>query len=183
MTTSETVPWAPEVMTGAGLRDEIGALVALLTDAVDGNASVGFVHPLATGEIEAFWNEVALDVDDGLRSVLVTREGGRIIGTVILAPSTKANQAHRAEVQKLLVMRVARGRGIGHALMDAVEALAARTQRWLLTLDTREDSDAARLYRRRGYVAVGTIPDYACDPDRRLAACIFFYKILDHPTP
>lgn len=183
MTTRENAHWTPEAMTAAGLRDEIGALVALLTDAIEGNASVGFVLPLADGEIEAFWHEVALDVDDGLRWLLVAREGARIVGTVILAPSTKANQAHRAEVQKLLVMRDARGRGIGAALMGAVEALAARTQRWLLTLDTREDSDAARLYRRRGYRELGTIPDYACDADRRLAGCTFFYKMLEHPTP
>lgn len=165
-----------------GVRDAIDDLVALLADAIEDNASVGFVSPVANGELEAFWNEVALDVDDGWRHVLAAREDGRIVGTVILAPSMKANQVHRAEVQKLLVKRASRGRGVGVMLMRRVEAMAAAMGRWLLTLDTRGASDAERLYRRLGYVEVGSIPDYAVDPDRRFAACTFFYKTLPKPA-
>lgn len=175
--------YAIETMTGGGVRDAIADLVALLQDAVESNASVGYVLPLADGELEAFWHEVALDIDDGLRYLLVVREQGRIVGTVILAPATKSNQAHRAEVQKLLVMRAARHRGIGEALMRRVEVLAATLGRWLLTLDTRATSDAERLYSRCGYAVAGSIPDYATDPDRRFAACTFFYKSLQRPAP
>ncbi len=167
-----------EPLSAMEVRRAIGDFIGILEDAVRANASVGFVMPLADGELEAFWHEVALDIDDGLRHVLVARENGRIVGTVTLAPSMKRNQAHRAEVQKLLVTRAARGRGIGTALMQAVETLAAGMDRWLLTLDTRAASDAERLYRRRGYVSIGAIPDYATDPDGRLAACTFFYKTL-----
>ncbi len=57
--------------------------------------------------------------------------------------------------------------------------IAARASgRPLLVLDTRTGSDADRLYRSLGWIAVGTIPDYAADPDGTLAPCTFFYKRL-----
>ena len=40
-------------------------------------------------------------------------------------------------------------------------------------------SAAESLYRRSGWTAFGTVPDYACDPDRTLAGCVFFYKRLE----
>jgi acetyltransferase len=176
------VPVAIDMLPAAGVRDRIDELVAVLHDAVAGNASVGFVLPLADGELEAFWNEMALDIADGLRHLLVARADGRIIGTVMLAPAMKSNQSHRAEVQKLLVTRAWRGRGVAALLMQRVEALAADMGRWLLTLDTRSASPADRLYRRCGYVDVGSIPEYATDADRTFASCTFFYKTLARPV-
>ena len=167
-----------EELSARGIDERVDELVALLADAVGGGASVGFVAPLAAGELEAWWREVALDVEDGMRSVLIATDGDRIVGSVQLAPSGKTNQRHRADVQKLLVLAPARGRGIGAALMRAVEALAAAQGCWLLTLDTREASDADRLYRHSGWTMVGAIPDYAMDPDRTLASCVFYYKRL-----
>lgn len=163
-------------LSARGIDARLAELVALLEDAVADGASVGFVSPLAAGEIEAYWREAALDVEDGFRRVLVAEEDGRLVGCVQLAPSGKPNQRHRAEVQKLLVRTAARGRGIGSALMKAVEALAGGEGRWLLTLDTRAESDADRLYRQWGWTPVGAIPEYARDPDHTLAACVFFYK-------
>jgi GNAT superfamily N-acetyltransferase len=47
------------------------------------------------------------------------------------------NASHRAEVQKLLVLRSWRRQGIGLALMTAIEQAARQTGRSLLVLDTR----------------------------------------------
>jgi GNAT superfamily N-acetyltransferase len=137
------------------------------------------VLPLAEGECEAYWREVALDIADGVRDLLVAREHGQLVGSVQLAPCGKPNQPHRAEVQKLLVLASARGRGIGAALMRALEARSGEAGRWLLTLDTRSGSVAEYCYRRWGWTACGAIPRYALDPDRTLADCTFFYKALD----
>ena len=153
-------------------------LRALLVDAIDGGASVGFVMPIDATRIDAFWRDVAADVAAGTRLVIVAARDGTIVGSVQLAVSWKPNQAHRADVEKLLVARDSRRLGIGTLLMDAVEARALAAGRWLLTLDTRADSDAERLYRRLGWTEVGTIPDYAADPDGMLAACTFFDKRL-----
>jgi GNAT superfamily N-acetyltransferase len=175
----QAIAKSPMVLSAPALRARRDEFVALLRDAVEGNASVGFVQPLAESSLQAFWDDVAAGVEEGERSVLAAVHEGRIVGSVQLAPCTKDNGRHRAEVQKLLVHSGARRRGIARALMDAVEARARLQGVRLLLLDTREASAAESLYRRSGWTAFGTVPDYACDPDRTLAGCVFFYKRLD----
>ena len=164
------------------LRTRVPEFRALLVDAIDGGASVGYVQPLDDALIDAFWRDVADDAATGVRRVFVAERGGELVGTAQLAPSSKPNQAHRADVQKLLVVRHARRYGIGRALMNAIEREALANGRWLLVLDTRSASDAERLYRRLGWTELGAIPDYAADPDGTLAACTFFYKRLSTPA-
>ena len=119
-----------EELSARGIDERIDELIALLADAIRGGASVGFVDPLAPGELEAFWREMALDVEDGVRNVWVALDGGHVVGSVQLAPSGKANQRHRADVQKLLVLSPRRGRGIGAALMRTVEERALALGRY-----------------------------------------------------
>jgi len=175
----QAVTRCPAIVSAPALRARRGEFLALLRDAVDGDASVGFVQPLAESSLQAFWNDVAADVEEGARSVLTVEQDGRVVGSVQLAPCMKDNGRHRAEVQKLLVLSGARRRGIARALMDAVEAHARMRGIRLLLLDTREASAAETLYRRSGWTAFGTVPGYACDPDGTPAGCVFFYKQLD----
>ena len=86
------------------------------------------------------------------------------------------NQPHRADVAKLLVHRSARGRGVGEALMNAVDDEARREGKSLLVLDAVTGGDGARLYSRLGWVEVGSIPNYALYPDGRFCATTYFYK-------
>jgi len=175
----QAVAQSPTILSAPALRVRRDEFVALLRDAVEGNASVGFVQPLAESSLQAFWDDIAAEVEAGERSALAAEQDGRIVGSVQLAPCTKDNGRHRAEVQKLLVHSGARRRGIARALMDAVEAHARAQGIRLLLLDTREASAAESLYRRSGWTAFGTVPDYACDPDGTPADCVFFYKRLD----
>lgn len=175
----QAVARCPAIVSAPALRARRAEFVALLRDAVDGNASVGFVQPLAQTALDAYWNAVADEVEAGGRTVLAVEQGGRIAGSVQLAPCTKDNGRHRADVQKLLVHSGARRRGLARALMDAVEVQARTQGIRLLLLDTREASAAESLYRRSGWTAFGTVPDYACDPDGAPAGCVFFYKRLD----
>jgi ribosomal protein S18 acetylase RimI-like enzyme len=103
--------------------------------------------------------------------------GGAVAGTVQLDVDTLPNQPHRATVSKLLVHSSARRRGIGRALMEALERAAAHAGRWLLTLDTAT-ADAERLYERLGWTRAGVIPDYAMNPDGTLAATAYYWKAL-----
>lgn len=167
----------------AEMRTRRDDLCALLADAVDDGASVGFVLPHDRAAYERHWEEVAAAVDAGRSEVLVVERSGRIVGTVQLTPCHKPNGRHRAEVQKLLVLRAARHSGLGATLMHEVEALAASRGHRLLLLDTRGDSAAERLYRRLGWHAFGTVPEYACDPDGTPAACAFFYKRCGEEAP
>ena len=152
------------------------ALTALLTDAVDGGASIGFIAPLRAGEARAYWEGIRGELEDGL-VMLAAYDRGRLAGTVQLAPSQKRNARHRAEVQKLLVLREFRGRGVGEALMHAVEEEARRLGRWLLVLDTAT-SAAERLYRRLGYVRAGAIPEFAESSAGGFDATVLYYKRL-----
>ena len=89
----------------------IAGLADLLIDVVDDGASVGFLAPLPRATAAAYWRGVA----DGLGDVLalwVAEIDGCVAGTVQLAPCMKDNGRHRADVQKLLVVRACRGRGI-----------------------------------------------------------------------
>lgn len=101
------------------------------------------------------------------------------MGTAQLELPWKPNAAHRAEVQKVLVLRSERGRDMGRALMEAIEAEARRQGGTLLVLDTRQGDTADGLYRRLGYVEAGVIPGYARNSAGTLDACVFFYKTLD----
>ncbi|HET9109927.1 MAG TPA: GNAT family N-acetyltransferase, partial [Ktedonobacterales bacterium] len=96
-------------------------LVELLRDAVDSGASLGFWRPLADDRALAFWRGVVADVRSDAMRLLVAQRDGEVVGSVQLALSWKQNAARRAEVQKLMVHRMARRQGIGQALMRAVE--------------------------------------------------------------
>jgi ribosomal protein S18 acetylase RimI-like enzyme len=93
----------------------------------------------------------------------------------------RSQTRHRAEAQKLLVHSAARRRGIGQALLGAIERAAMDSGRTLLTLDTEQGSDAERLYRRLGYIEAGVIPRYAATTAGALIATVIFYKELDRP--
>ena len=154
-------------------------LVALLQDAVDGGASVGFLPPLDEEIARIYWEDVIDDVEVGRRLLLVARRSNVVVGTVQLVPATMPNARHRAEVQKLLVQRFVRRQGIGTALMTAAAEVATRLGRTLLTLDTRQGDPAERLYRALGYTAVGIIPAYALNATGGLDATVIFYTALE----
>jgi GNAT superfamily N-acetyltransferase len=102
-------------------------------------------------------------------------EAGRLVGTVQLALSQPDNQPHRADVNKLLVHRCARGQGVGALLMQAAEDLARAQGKTLLVLDTASDT-AERLYARQGWQLCGRIPGYALMPDGALTATTIMFK-------
>jgi acetyltransferase len=174
---------SPRDFSASELLARRGEFVALLMDAVDSGASVGFVQPLVAEEFERYWDGVAAELSHGQRRLLACERDGRIVGTVQLALCDKANGRHRAEVQKLLVHGAQRRRGIGAELMREAERAASLERRWLLVLDTREDSAGEHLYRRLGWQAFGRVGDYATDPDGTLSGCVFFTKRIEGAAP
>ena len=156
----------------------IDALADVLADCVEGGASVGFMNPLSHDRAVAFWREVALDVANGTRAVLVAEDSLGVCGTVQLVMGQPENQPHRADVSKMLVHHRARRQGLGAALMHGVEALARECGKTLLVLDTITASDADRLYERLGWSRLGEIPDYALMPNGGLSGTTVFYREL-----
>ncbi|HEY1076505.1 MAG TPA: GNAT family N-acetyltransferase [Fontimonas sp.] len=156
---------------------QIPQLCELLQDAVAGGASVGFLDGLSTAEATAYWTQVFADLDAGLL-LWIAEDRGRVVGSVQLSLCGKPNGRHRAEVQKLLVLRSQRGQGIASRLMASVEAEARAHQRHLLVLDTLQGSAAESIYAHLGWRVGGSIPQYAAHPDGRLHATVYFYKLL-----
>ena len=159
--------------SGADLRE----LALLLLDTVASGASVGFLDALSVEEAEAWWRgKLATSPERAV--FLVARDGDGIAGTVQLQPAAMPNQPHRADVAKLQVHRRARGRGLGRALMDAIESRARAAGFTLLVLDTKRGDSAEKLYGGTGWTRVGVIPNYALDPDGTPCDTVFFYKQL-----
>jgi GNAT superfamily N-acetyltransferase len=158
---------------------QLGGLVDVLIDCVDGGASVSFMLPLPRDRALSFWRGVADGVVRGERALLVAEDAaGAIVGTVHLVLAQPDNQPHRADVAKMLVHRRARRLGVAAALMQAAERVAAEEGKTLLVLDTVTGGDAERLYERQGWQRCGVIPDYALWPRGGLCATTVFFKPL-----
>jgi GNAT superfamily N-acetyltransferase len=156
------------------LRD----LAQLLVDAVESGAAVSFLAPLSLEQAEEWWRRTLAGSHSGAL-FLVARDAAGIAGTVQLHPAWAPNQPHRAEVTKMLVHRRCRRMGLGTRLMRAVEDAAQDAGYRLLTLDAKQGAAAEYLYRRLGWVHVGTIPKFALDPDGKTPHdAVIFYKEL-----
>jgi GNAT superfamily N-acetyltransferase len=156
------------ILNGQETLAALPELCEVLSDCVNGGASVGFMLPYSRGVADA--------VDRGEIIHVTAQVDGNIVGTVQVALASKPNQPHRGDLMKLLVHRSARGLGFSRKLMDHVEAEAARRGRTLLVLDTATGSDAEAIYIRFGWQRVGVIPDYALFPDGRYCGTTLFFK-------
>jgi acetyltransferase len=167
-----------EKLTAETARACLPELIVVLEDAVDSGASVGFLPPMAEGEARDYWSGILPDVEAGKRLLFAARVDGKVVGTGQLELVMKPNGIHRAEVQKLLVHRAHRGKGIAGQLLDAIETAAREAKRTLLVLDTVQGDTAERLYRKLGWVEVGMIPHFAMSAKGVLDATVVFYKKL-----
>lgn len=175
----------------AELEALLPALARLMQACVEAGASINFVRPFSVKDSEAFWRQKVLPgVQAGTRLLWVAAEAAdsaspataadSVLGSVQLDLDTPPNQPHRGEVAKLMVHPQARRRGLGRALMAALEVEARVRGRTLLTLDTRSGDAAEPLYTGLGYRTVGQIPGFCLDPQGsgRLDATTIMYKPL-----
>jgi GNAT superfamily N-acetyltransferase len=153
--------------------------LALLRDVVDGGASVSFLAPLDPEIAEKYWATLADELEQGDRVILVARVGDQLAGSTQLALRTPPNGVHRAEVQKMLVHSAFRRRGLGRALLQAIDDSARAAHKTLLVLDTERGSAGEALYENYGYVRVGIVPQFALDTSgQRLCDTVIFYRSL-----
>lgn len=162
------------------IRDRMDELVELLRDSVDGGSSVNFLPPMDEGINRRFWERVCGEVERGERVVVCGMVDGRVVGCAHLAMAGQPNGAHRAEVQKVLVLTSMRRRGIARVLMAAIEDEARKAGRWLLVLDTELGSGAEQMYPLLGYVRAGEIPVFARAANGEFISTVLFYKLLNH---
>jgi ribosomal protein S18 acetylase RimI-like enzyme len=149
-------------------------LTDVLIAVVEQGASVGFLPPLTRSDAARYW----VDVPGPNVILMIARHEGRIVGTAQLHLASRPNARHRAEVAKVLVDPRMQRRGIGRALMVAVEEAGREAGRTLLVLDTRLGDGSNDLYRSLGYVEAGRIPEYALSANGQMDATVFYYKHL-----
>lgn len=166
------------LLTDADAGVETPGFAALLIDAVDSGASVGFLPPLGEAEALAYWRSVQAARLAGERLVWAAWRGPDLAGSVQLDLVQRPNGLHRAEVMKLLVHRRFRRRGLGQALMLAVEAAARERGRTTLVLDTLAGEPSERLYAGLGWQRAGAIPQFARIADGSLQPTVVYYKLL-----
>jgi acetyltransferase len=167
-----------ERLTANAAPDVVPELAALLRDAVESGASIGFLPPLTEEDAINYWQEVVSALRGPHRILLVARIDQNVVGTVQLDLASRPNGSHRAEVAKLMVHTSYRKQGIAQALMNAIEQAARLAGRTTLVLDTREGDPSERLYIKLGYTRAGTIPEYARSSDGSLHTTVFMYKLL-----
>jgi len=156
----------------------IPALAEILIDCVEDGASVSFMLPIDRRTAEEFFESVVEKIANGSTILFVAFLDEEPTGIVQLTPEQKPNQPHRADVQKLLVHRRGRNRGVGQALMGAAEETAKARGRWLLCLDTATGSSAERLYEKLGWQRLGVLPRHAMWPQGGFCDTTFFWKDL-----
>jgi len=165
------------LLSAADAERERDALSEVLADCVAGGASVSFMAPFSTADAHAWWGGVIESVAADKTVLFGGYVDGALVGTVQLGLDVPPNQPHRGDVKKLLVHRRARGRRLGRALMEALEAEARRRSLTLLTLDTASKA-AERVYEGLGYTRAGVIPGYALWPEGGLCDTTLFWKSL-----
>lgn len=153
-------------------------LVELVQDAVAGGASLGWTATPSTKDARNYWTEVLEGVARGERLLFVATDDHVCAGAVQLCFSTKPNAKHRGEVQKLMVHSQFRRRGIGQALLTALENAAAARGLTLLVLDVRSGDPGETFYRQAGYQFVGQIPGFAQSTSGAYDATSIYYRRL-----
>ncbi|KPF77516.1 hypothetical protein IP88_06050 [alpha proteobacterium AAP81b] len=158
----------------ADTDDLFAALGALTAEAVAHGASIGFMAGFSAADGAQWWRG---QCGPGTLT-LVALDNDGLAGTVSLGIAMPPNQPHRADVKKMIVARRAQGRGLGAALLAAIEAEARALGRTTLVLDTISGSTAARLYERCGWQRVGAIAAYALLPDGAMAPTTVYARHL-----
>ena len=106
-------------------------------------------------------NLKAQHLEDGRGTFLVARDEGRAIA----CGAIRLLDAGTAEVKRMYVEPGQRGKGIGRAMLAALEAAARHLGARRLVLETGTQSpDAISLYRHGGFTLIDCWGEYATSP-------------------
>jgi hypothetical protein len=146
-----------------------GRLADIMAHTVNDGAAIGYMQPFSATDGRAFFTtQVFPEVRAGKRKLLAAELDGEIAGSVQLILTLPPNQPHRCEVAKMMVHPMARRKGVGRALMAALETEARAAGK-----------KAEPLYKAAGFRTAGIIPGFALDPDgAAMHATTYMYKAL-----
>ena len=167
-----------EQLSATQAQPLLAALTEVLQGCVADGASVGFIDAGDRAAMERFWQDKIFSLASGDNQLLVARQQGVIVATVMVGFSAMPNGRHRAEISKLLVHPSARRQGIARRLMQQAEQLAVEQGKTLLVLDTRSGDVATDLYLSMDWQIAGSIPLYAESTEGALDATTVMYKVV-----
>lgn len=167
-----------EQLSATQAQPLLAALTEVLQGCVADGASVGFIDAGDRAVMERFWQDKIFSLASGDNQLLVARQQGVIVATVMVGFSAMPNGRHRAEISKLLVHPDARRQGIARRLMQQAEQLAIEQGKTLLVLDTRSGDVATDLYLSMDWQIAGSIPLYAESTEGALDATTVMYKVV-----
>jgi GNAT superfamily N-acetyltransferase len=151
---------------------------ALLHHCVAAGAPVGFLWPFSVADARAYFADLVPAVNAGKRIMMVAKTEGRIVGSMQLDLDMPLSQPHRAGGRKLLVHDSVRNRGVGTALMRAMEDEARKAGRTLVDFIAVAGGGPEKLYVSIGYTVAGVIPHYDRRPDGTPCDTAVLYKHL-----
>lgn len=106
-------------------------------------------------------NLKAEHLQEGRGTFLVARAGGRAVG----CGAIRVLDSTSAEVKRMFVEPEQRGRGVGRAVLDGLQAAARQLGMRRLVLETGVYQEAAiALYRRAGFAQIDCWGEYASSP-------------------
>jgi len=164
---------SPEALSAATSQE----LLTLLRDSIDSGYSIGFLQSSSDDELLEFWQSEKSKLV-GTSFLTVARVAGTVVGCTIITREARANGRHRGEFRKLMVHSDYQRRGIGRDLELKACEEAKRRGMSLLYLDSATGFLVDSVYQTWGWNRVGSIPDYATNPDGSLVATTYFYKQL-----
>ncbi|MCU7368615.1 GNAT family N-acetyltransferase [Pantoea stewartii] len=167
-----------ESLSAGAAHQALSELVEVLQACVADGASVGFIDPDDRAAIHQFWQRQLAGLEQGQSELLVARQHGTVVATVMLNASAMPNGRHRAEISKLLVHPRARRQGIARQLMQQAEQRARQQGKRLLVLDTRRGDVASELYLALNWQVAGFIPLYAESIHGEMDATTLMFKLL-----
>lgn len=115
-------------------------------------------------------------------AILVAEEGGEVVGWASLNPYSRRSVHAGVADLSVYVRRDRRGKGVGTALLEAIEEVAVRNGFHKIVLFTFPFNEAAqRLYRKKGFRRVGVFRNHG-KLDGRFVDVMAMEKILGPGT-
>jgi len=145
----------------AGQEAILDAVAALLAEAAGRGEALGIPEDVTEPEYRAFLTELLAETVRGDAGLAVAVRGdGEVIGTAQWRRSPYRTRRVLAELDRVAVVRHARGGGIGRALVEAIVAHAQQHGVELLSLEARGNNHGAvALYESLGFRRAGLLPN------------------------
>ncbi len=143
-------------------------VVRLVREVMAEGAALGWSGVPTPEQATAWWAELGAEVAAGRAGVSAAYDGDELVGLGEWRRIPLGPQQQNADLEKLLVGRARRGRGIGVALVEDLlgQARAARVE--TVTLQCRGNNHGAiRLYERLGFHEYGRLSDFVAAGDER----------------